>query len=223
MESENLTKEERISLILTRDLKTEDQKVKFLEILEKRLEENKNSLGSLFIALLLCGFAFQLILQTKISEVNLGPFTVNDTKIIFLIIPSIFTFVYYKYLMIWYDFIEQKNVYKVLTSLIFDVEYESYINDRIKPFSITDSVGKYHNQKKINLTGCLGYLLWAPIGLIIILFPFVYEVYLIYVLITNINDYNFINILLVITPILILILTILMLTKVIEKDVKSKY
>ncbi|MDF2551371.1 MAG: hypothetical protein K0R77_646 [Chryseobacterium sp.] len=222
MESEQITKESRISLKLSNDLKTFEQKEKFLEILEKRMEENKKSLGSLFVALLLCGFAFQLILQTKISEVNLGPFTVNDTKIIFLIIPSIFTFVYYKYLMIWYDFAEQKNVYKVLTSLLFDLEYESYLNERLRPFSITDSVSKYHSQKKMNLTGCLGYFLWLPIGLIIIIFPFGYEVYLIFKLLTSTNSYSFFEILLIAIPSTIFVLTILMLVKVIDKGIKGE-
>lgn len=125
--------------------------------------------------------------------------------------------------MIWYDFVEQKNVYKVLTSLIFDLEYESYLNDRVRPFSITDSVSKYHSQEKWNVTGCLSYLFWVPIGLTILLFPFLYEFYLVYELINNIDSITGFYILIVIAPILIIIFTILMLVRVIEKGVKEKY
>lgn len=223
MEIERLTKEENIKSTLIRDLKNTEHRVKYLEILEKRIAENKKAIASIFLVLVLCGFAFQLLLQTKISEVTIGPFKISDTNIIMAIIPTVFTFSYYKYLMIWYDFVEQKNVYKVLTSLIFDIKYESYLNDRIRPFSITDSVSKYHTQEKWNFTGCLSYLLWIPIGLTILLFPFIYEFYLIYEIINNANSISGLNLLFVIAPILIIIFTILMLVKVIEKGLKEKY
>lgn len=223
VKTEIQTKENKIKSTLIKNLKNSEQQQKYLEILEKRMDENKKSIGNIFLLLVLCGFAFQLLLKTKISEVNIGPFKLNDTNIIFLLIPTVFTFLYNKYLMIWYDFVEQKTVYKVLTSLIFDIKDESYLNDRIRPFSITDSVSKYHNQDKWNLTGCLSYIFWVPVGVFILLFPFIYECYLVYEIINNLESISGFYYVIITTPILIIIFTILMLIRVVEKGLNEKY
>lgn len=114
MEIEKLSKEESIKSILIRDLKNTEHRIKYLEILEKRIDENKKEIGSIFLVLAICGFAFHLLLQRKISEVTIGPFKISDTNIILAIIPTVFTFLYYKYLMIWYDFVEKKMFIKYL-------------------------------------------------------------------------------------------------------------
>lgn len=216
-----MKKDEQIRLLLSNDLKSEDSKEKYLNILDKRLDENRKSLSNLFIVLIISILAFHLLLETKISEINLGPLKIVDNKIAISLIPTIFTIVYYKYLMVWFDMIEQKRVYKLLTLQIFKFKNKSYLNDRISPFSITDSIDKHYSSEQKNVFGCLTYLLLLPTVFLIMVFPFAYEYYLINKLFKILTFTTKFEWFLFISPVIICGYTILMAIKAIQKDIKK--
>lgn len=215
-----MTTDEKSNKLLSDSLKTENSREKFLELLDKRIEENRKSLGGLFVILILCALSFNLLLQTKISEINIGPLKINDNKVIFALIPTIFTFVYYKYIMIWVEISEQKRTYNNLTSIIFEIENNSTLNNVIKPFSITDSIFKHQENEK-GFLGCLTNLFWIPIGLFMMFIPFVYEYYLIDKLVRNLKPTNFFEWFLFICPIIISIYTIITLINVVRNGLKK--
>ncbi|WP_106791672.1 hypothetical protein [Aquimarina sp. Aq78] len=216
-----MNKEEKIKSLIKEGLKSENSKEKYLNILDHRIEDNRKSMARLFLILLLTGLAFPLLLETKISEISIGPLKIIDSSITLSLVPTIFTFAYYKYLMIWFDLIGQKRIFKLLTAELFNIELKSFLNDKLKPFSITDSIDKHHSQKKIDSIGCISYLFWIPTGLILILLPFVFEIYMIKKVFEILKPESIFDWLLFIAPILISLFTILMLIQVIKKDKKE--
>jgi|GEM_PF-5607454 len=211
-----MSQEDFIKKILQENLQTKDQQEKYLEILDRRLDENKKSLSGLFIILIFSVLAIHLLLQTKISEINIGPFKITDSKIIFGLVPTIYTLVYYKYLMIWVEISDQKRIYNLLISKYFSLKDTSLLSDKIKPFSIIDSIGRH--QKNGKTLGCLTNLMWIPIALFVLFCPFLYEYYLIYKLFIDLQPKNIFDWFLFICPILISIYTILMLINVIKNQ-----
>jgi hypothetical protein len=120
---------DQISKIILKQLKSTDSREKYLNLLINRIEDNRKSLSSLFIIMLLTIFAFPLIVETRISEISIGPFKLQDNSFAISIIPSIFALCYYKYITIFVDLTEQKELYKVLTSQIFAIKEISYLNE----------------------------------------------------------------------------------------------
>jgi len=216
-----LSKDDKIKTLITEELKSENAKEKYLDILDHRIDDNRKSMGRLFLVLLLTTLAFPLLLETKISEISIGPLKIIDSKIGLGIIPTIFTFAYYKYLMIWFDIVEQKRTFKLLTSELFNIDLKSFLNERLKPFSITDSIDKHHSRGKMDSIGCLSLFFWIPTGFVLIFFPFVFEVYLIKKLFEILQPESIFDWLLFITPIMIGIFTLLMLIQVIRNDLKK--
>ena len=135
-----MSKDQRVYSHIKEELKTEKYKEKFLDILTQRMEENRKALGRLFLVLLLTFIAFPLIAETKITEISIGPFKIVDSDIALALIPTIFTYAYYKYLLIWFDFVEQKRTYRLLTMDYFNFKTDSFLNDRLNAFSIIDSI-----------------------------------------------------------------------------------
>lgn len=211
-----MSQEDFVKKLVPENLQTKEKQEKYLEILDKRLEENRKSLGGLFIILIFCVLANHLLLQTKISEINIGPFKVTDNKIIFGLLPTIYTLVYYKYLMIWVEIADQKRIYNVLTSIYFSLDNKSLLIDKIQPFSLVDSVIRH--QKSKNTLGCLTNLVWLLIAIFVLFSPFLYEYYLIYKLFIDLQPKNIFDWFLFICPILISIYTILMLMNVIRNQ-----
>lgn len=214
-----MSQEDFVKKLVQEHLQTKEKQDKYLEILDKRIEENRKSLGGLFIILIFCVLANHLLLQTKISEINIGPFKVTDNKIIFGLIPTIFILVYYKYLMIWVEIADQKRIYNVLTSNYFLLENTSLLIDKIKPFSLIDSIDRHQNNG--NILGCLTNLVWLPIALFVLISPFLYEYYLIYNLFIDLQPRNTFDWFLFICPILISVYTILMLINVIRNQLNN--
>ncbi len=217
----HLSKDKRISSFIQEELKTESAKEKFLDILIQRLEDNRKALGSVFLVLLFTAIAFPLIAETKISEISIGPFKIIDSDIALVIIPTIFTFAYYKYLLIWFDFVEQKRTYRLLTKDYFKFKSNSYLNDRLNPFSITDSISRHHAQEKFGVFGCLSYLLWIPTALVLVFLPFGVEFYMIKETFEIIQPDTIIKWVIIFIPILITLFTIFSLVQVFRNDSKS--
>ncbi|RSK39047.1 hypothetical protein [Mangrovimonas spongiae] len=216
-----MSKDEKIQSLIKEELKSESSREKYLNILDHRIDDNRKSMGKHFLVLLLTALAFPLLMETKISEISIGPLKIIDSKIALSLIPTVFTFVYYKYLMIWFDLVEQKRTFKLLTAELFGIDVKSFLNDRLKPFSITDSIDKHHSQRKLDSIGCITYFFWIPTGFILILFPFAFEFYLIKKVFEILNPKSIFEWLLFIAPILIGLFTILMLIQVIRNDLKK--
>lgn len=214
-----MSQEDFINKLLHENLQTKEKQEKYLEILDKRIEENRKSLGGLFIILIFSILAIHLLLQTKILEINLGPLKITDNKIIFGLIPTIFTLVYYKYLMIWVEISDQKRIYNALTSNYFSLNPKSLLIDKIKPFSIIDSIGRH--TKDENTLGFLTNLIWIPISMFVLFSAFIYEFYLIYKLFIDLQPKNIFDWFLFICPMIISIYTILMLMNVIKNQFKN--
>ncbi|WP_299252039.1 hypothetical protein [uncultured Lacinutrix sp.] len=216
-----MSKEQRILSYIKEELKSENAKEKFLDILSQRMEDNRKALSRLFLVLLLTAIAFPLIAETKITEISIGPFKIIDSNIALAIIPSIFTYAYYKYLLIWFDFVEQKRTYRFLTLDYFKLKPNSFLNDRLNPFSISDSISRHHTQERFDAIGCLSYLLWIPTAFVLIFLPFGIEFYLIKEMFETIKPVSFIDWVIVLVPILIALFTILSLIQVIKNDLKG--
>ena len=216
-----MSKDKKIQSLIKKELKSENSKEKYLNILDHRIDDNRKSIGKLFLILLITAIAFPLLTDTKISEISIGPLKIIDSKTALSLIPTIFTFTYYKYLMIWFDLVEQKRTFELLTAELFSLDVKSFLNDRLKPFSITDSIDKHHSQSKLDSIGCITYFFWIPTIFIVILFPFFFEFYLIKKILEVLNPKSILDWLLFITPILIGLFTILMIIQVIRNDLKK--
>ena len=216
-----MSKDQRIYEYIQQELKTENSKEKFLDILTQRMDDNRKALSRLFFVLILSAVSFPLIAETKISEISIGPLKIIDSNIALAAIPTIFTYSYYKYLLIWFDLVEQKRTYRLLTLDYFNFKPNSFLSDRLNPFSVVDSVSRHHTQKKLDLIGCLSYLIWIPTVFVLGFLPFGVEFYLIKETIKTIVPISFIDWTIIIIPILIALLTILSLIQVFRNDSKK--
>lgn len=157
-----MTKDQQISKIIFEQLDTIESKEKYLNLLNSRIDENRKTLSSLLVIMVLTAFAFPLIVETKISEISVGPFKLRDNLFAISIIPSIFSYCYYKYAAIWTEVIEQKFILKNLTSKIFSIKENSYLNERLKPFSFADHIIEHSIRVQSKKFGCLLGLFWIP-------------------------------------------------------------
>ena len=216
-----LTKEEKIRKILDEQL-TESNQERYAELLNSRIDENRKSMSRLSVTLILCYFAFPLIVESKITDISIGPFKLTDNIIALGIIPSIFAFIYYKYITVWIDLVEQKMTYRIVTAKIFSIEQKSFLNQRLWPHSFMDSVMLYHLDEKSKFLGCLITFFWVPIGLIIIIFPFAFEYYMIKTLYDSFGIDTILKKVIIITPILIGLFTILIIIQAGKRDFDEK-
>lgn len=206
--------------IIEEKLISVELKEKYLNLLIVRIDENRKLIAKLFTIMLLTVFAFPLIIETKISEILVGPFKLNDNNIAISIIPSIFAYCYYKYISVWIDLVEQKNVFKELTAIIFNVESKSFLNERIRPYSFIDSIINYHLEDNSKKVGCINSLLWLPIMILFLIFPFLFEYYAVKILYLKYGLDTILEWFFFIIPILSGLFTIIMLFQVGKKDIK---
>lgn len=206
---------------IIKHLKSDDSRKHYLEIISKRIEENRTKIGKIFTILILVGVSFPLLVEAKILEFSLGPFKITEVKIGLALIPSIFAYLYYKYILLWLEINEQKKIYSRLTSIIFKVNNSSYLNKNIRSFSLIDSLDNFIEIKKSRL-GCLALLLWIPVGLIVFLTPFIYEIYMIKSLLDNFKLNSFINWVVFLIPLILTIFTILYLIRRIVNHKKQR-
>ena len=216
-----LTKEEKIRKILDEQLNKENQEL-YADLLNNRIEENRKTMTRLSATLILCCFTFPLITESKIAEISFGAFKLTDNIIAMGIIPSIFAFIFYKYITVWIDLVEQKMTYNTLTSKIFSIDQKYFLNQRLRPYSFLDSIMLYHLDEKSKTLGCIISLFWVPIGLTLIIFPFVFEYYMITTLYDNFGFDSLLKKIIIITPILIGIFTILIIIQAGKRDFDEK-
>jgi hypothetical protein len=215
-----MSKQEMIFNIIEEKLISVELKEKYLNLLIVRIDENRKLIAKLFTIMLLTVFAFPLIIETKISEILVGPFKLNDNSIAISIIPSIFAYCYYKYISVWIDLVEQKNVFKELTAIIFNVESKSFLNERIRPYSFIDSIINYHLEDNSKKVGCINSLLWLPIMILFLIFPFLFEYYAVKILYLKYGLDTILEWFFFIIPVLSGLFTIIMLFQVGKKDIK---
>lgn len=206
--------------IIEEKLISVELKEKYLNLLIVRIDENRKLIAKLFTIMLLTVFAFPVIIETKISEILVGPFKLKDNNIAISIIPSIFAYCYYKYISVWIDLVEQKNVFKELTAIIFNVESKSFLNERIRPYSFIDSIINYHLEDNSKKVGCINSLLWLPIMILFLIFPFLFEYYAVKILYLKYGLDTILEWFFFIIPILSGLFTIIMLFQVGKKDIK---
>ena len=217
-----MDKDEKIGSRIDDSLNSNESKTQFLSILDERISSNRKLMSRLFTMLIITGFAFPLLIEAKISEISFGPLKIIDKQIIIGLIPTIFSFTYYKYISVWLDLVEQKNTFKNLTSKLFNIEIDSFLNQRLKQFSVLDSLMKYHQQDKMDKIGCLSYILWIPAALILIFFPFSFEFYMTKHLYYSLDQKNLIDWSLVILPIALFLFTILTIVQAFRKESEEK-
>ncbi len=208
-----------ISKLIEEEIGTKELQEKYLNLLISRIDENRKSIRNLISIMLVTVLAFPLIIETKISEISFGPFKLQDNSFAISIIPTIFAFSYYKYITVWYDLIDQKNVYKILTAGILSIEKESLLNEILRPYSFFDSVAKNHLKEKSKTLGCIITLLWLPIIIGIGVFPFIFEYYSIKILYTKFRLRTIFDWVFLISPILTSLFTLIVMIQVGKKDI----
>lgn len=216
-----LTKKQKIRKILDEQLTNDNQEL-YADLLNNRIEENRKLMSRLSATLILCYFGFPLIIESKISEISFASFKLTDNIIAIGIIPSIFAVIYYKYITVWLDLVEQKATYKALMSKIFSINQESFLNNRLWPYSFLDSIILYHLNEKSKSLGCVINFFWVIIGLILIFFPFVFEYYTIVTLYQKIGFDTLLKKVIIIMPILMGLFTLLIIIQAAKKDLDEK-
>lgn len=84
-----MDRDQKVFSFIKEQLKSENSKEKYLDILSQRMEDNRKVIGRLFLVLILSAAAFPLIAQTKIAEISIGSFKIIDGDIALAIIPTI--------------------------------------------------------------------------------------------------------------------------------------
>lgn len=161
-----------INVYFNKVLKNSELKNKYLDLLNQRLDENKKSLNILLMMMFFIIVAFPLILETKISEISIGPFKLRENSFALCIMPSIFAFCHYKAVQIHLLLNRQKRYYRGLTSVLFNHRQYSVVSNIIKPYSFLDSTHYYHFTENSKVLVNFLKILWAPIQLGIIFLPY---------------------------------------------------
>lgn len=146
-------------------------------MLNQRIDENKRSLNRLLLIALFLIIAFPLILQTKISEISVGPFKLQENTIALYIIPCIFAFCHYKIIQVYLVIGSQSKYYMGLTSVIFKHRQFSVANTIIKPYLFLESTAYYHLTEESKSLKRILNIFWFLMLLGIILFPYWFVYY----------------------------------------------
>jgi len=205
-------------------LNDKDSQEKYLGILNIRIEENSKTSRKLFNIMLFIVCAFPLILETKISEISLGPFKLMDNSIAIGIIPTLFALTYYRYMTVWFDLNEQKELYKNLTSKYFNLGIESFLNEKLTPYAFVESIAKHHFNEKSKFLSLVVKALWIPIIFMMIIFPIGFIYYSVINLYKQFGLEDIIDWIIFLLPIFIQVLTILISIQSAKSSIeKNKY
>jgi len=211
--------EEKIILNeITTQLKDKGTQEKYINLLNVRIDENRRISNSLLKIMIFSAIAFPLILETKISEISLGPFKLLDNSIAIGIIPTLFAFTYYRYMSVLSDLREQKKAYRHLTTVLFDIKYDSFLNNNLSPYSLVDSIGKFHFNKESKATLILTFLFWIPVLLTIIFMPIIFVLYAAYKTYITFGLDSYIDWGMVLTPFVIIIISFIMVYEAVNKS-----
>ncbi len=211
-----------ISGLIDNELESTDNQEKYLALLTSRIDENRKTMRRYGSLMILMVFSFYLALITKISEISLGLFKLEDNSIAILLLPSIFSFLYYRYIAVWDELVDQKHIYSNITSKLFNIEFDSLLNDRIRFHSLIESIISHHLNEKPKVLGVIIYLLWLPIAYGIIMSPFIFIIYSIINIYRKFQMNTLLEWLLFLTPIVISFFTIVLLIKRRNSDINKR-
>lgn len=161
-----------INVYFKKILKTEEQRNKYLDLLNQRIDENKKSLNNLLMIMIFLIIAFPLILETKISEISVGPFKLQENSIALYLIPTVFAFCHYKIIQVNLNLNMQSKYYKGLTSVIFNHAQYSTANIIITPYSFLESAQYYHFTEESKFSKLLLIISWPLLQFGILIFPY---------------------------------------------------
>lgn len=199
-----------INLYFKKILKSSEKRSKYLDLLNQRIDENKKSLNRLLLIILFLIIAFPLILETKISEISVGPFKLQENTIALYIIPSIFAFCHYKTIQIYLIISKQSKYYTGLASVFFKHSQFSVASNIIKPYLFLESTAYHHLTEDSKLLKKILDFLWILILLGIILFPYWFVYYTLKSLFIKYGLNNIQDLLFFISPILLSCFTIIL-------------
>lgn len=104
------------------------------------------------------------------SEIQLGPLKINDTTALLYILPLIFSFLIFRFVILSSHKAEIKKLIKVFAKDYFafdnskvDILYTDDFTRLILPISIYDEIGKFNLKTR---TGCLSVILTLPMILL---------------------------------------------------------
>ena len=160
--------------ILNLNLKTIEEKEKYLPLIISRMDESKRLLNKTLLVLGTLVVTFLLLAFSNLKNVDLFSFEKIDKQTIFYCLPSIFSVIYYYYILTWMHYIQQRKIYRHLTSQIFNLEVESYLNDHIQPFSFIEVLDKHHDTENKHAWGCLTTLILLPIYVVVFFSPVIF-------------------------------------------------
>ncbi|WP_396596909.1 hypothetical protein [Dokdonia sp. R86516] len=215
-------KDNIITTLIENELKSNELKEKYLSLLISRIEENRKTMRRYSSLLILIMFSYYLIFSTTISEISIGPLKFKDNSIVILLLPSMFSFIYYRYIAVWIELADQKHVYSNTTSKLFNLDFNSLLNDRLRFNSLIETFIIQHLNEKSGFLSFIVNLLWVPIAYGLIISPFIFNIY------STVNIYRkfemttFFEWLLFLTPIVIGFFTLLVLIKTNRMDINRK-
>lgn len=219
---EKTRKDNIISSIIDNELNSNELIEKYLKLLTYRIEENRKSMRRYSSILILIILIYYLIFNFKIPEISIGPLKLEDNSIAILLLPSIFSFIYYRYILVWIELADQKHIYSNITSKLFNLDFDSLLHIRLRFHSLIESFSIHHLNEKSNVLNFIIGLLWIPIGYGLIILPFIFEVYSIVNIYRNFEIDTFLFWLLFLTPIIIGLFTILVLIKTSLMDINRR-
>ncbi|GGG25109.1 hypothetical protein GCM10011344_27220 [Dokdonia pacifica] len=209
---------QKIGSLIEAELPIKDRE-KYLDILTNRIEGNIK-LNSKFInIMLLCILAFPLLVSSKISEISLGPFKLVEDSIIVLLIPTVFTFIHYRYMSVWANITQQKEIYKYLTSNIFSINTNSLLNYNISLQSFTESAILNHIRGGSRFLIKTMAFIWLLMLFIVFVIPYAFGIYGVCILYTKLEFNSVINWLSFVIPIFLMLGTLIATVQCLLEDV----
>jgi len=208
--------------ILKRHLKTKEEKEEYLPLIISRMDESKRIMNKTLIILGTLGVTFMLLSFTNLKNIDLFSFEKIDKQTVFYCLPTFFSVIYYYYVLTWMHYIQQRKIYRHLTSQIFNLEVESYLNDHIQPYSFLQILDKHHDTENKHTWGCLTNIILLPILIIVLCSP---VIFVCLVLKSNENDLNlhgWQGFACYILPIIIAVLLLLMVVKSFRLNILGK-
>ncbi len=207
-----------INVYFKEKLESNELKNKYLDLLNQRIEENRKSLNRLVMIMFFLVIAFPLILETKISEISVGPFKLKENSFALFIIPSIFAFCHYIAVQVVILLNKQIKYYKGIVSVIFKHRDYSVVNNLLKPYIFLDSTRYFHLTEKSKALSIIIKIFWAPIHIGITLLPYWFIYYTSKIIYYKFGLDNIQEILFFLAPIIISFFSIILVIQVFKRE-----
>ena len=204
-------------------LNTDELKNKYLDLLNQRIDENGKSLNKLLMIMFFLVIAFPLILETKISEISVGPFKLKENSFALYMIPSIFAFCHYKVIQVQILLNDQITYFKTLASVIFNHRDYSIVSNLIAPYAFLRSTYSLHFTEKSTTLIRFLKIFWTPITLGIVILPYWFIYYAVKSLYHKYGLDNIQEIMFFSAPILMAFFSIVLIIQLINRKVTNDY